>query len=46
MDIEEIFHNSGELIPTLLDDEGIPLPNEFILSKLNSSSNTRLRNLR
>ena len=48
MDIEEIFHNSGELIPILLDDEGmpIPLPNEFILSKLNSSSNTRLRNLR
>ncbi len=48
MYVEEILHDSGELIPILLDDEGmpIPLPNEFILSKLHSSSNTRLRNLR
>lgn len=48
MDIEVILHDSGELLPILLDDEGmpIPLPNEFILSKRASSSNTLIRNLR
>ena len=48
MDIEVILHESGELLPILLDDEGmpIPLPNEFILSKRASSSNTLVRNLR
>ena len=35
MDVEVILHDSGELLPILLDDDGmpIPLPNEFILSK-------------
>ena len=48
MDIEVILHESGELLPILLDDEGmpIPLPNEFILSRRASSSNTLIRNLR
>lgn len=49
IDIEVILHESGgELLPILLDDEGmpIPLPNEFILSKRASSSNTLVRNLR
>ncbi len=33
MDVEVILHDSGELLPILLDDDGmpIPLPNEFIL---------------
>lgn len=48
MKVEVISHESGELFPILLDDEGmpIPLPNEFILSKRHSSSNTLIRNLR
>lgn len=48
MDVEVILHNSGELLPILLDDDGmpIPLPNEFVLSKRNVSSNTLIRNLR
>ena len=48
MDVEIILHDSGELLPILLDDDGmpIPLPNEFILSKRHSSSNTLIRNLR
>ena len=48
MKVEVISHESGELFPILLDDEGmpIPLPNEFILSKRHVSSNTLIRNLR
>ena len=48
MDVEVILHDSGELLPILLDDDGmpIPLPNEFVLSKRNVSSNTLIRNLR
>ena len=48
MDVEVILHSSGELLPILLDDDGmpIPLPNEFILSKRHASSNTLIRNLR
>ena len=48
MDVEVILHDSGELLPILLDDDGmpIPLPNEFILSKRHVSSNTLIRNLR
>ena len=48
MNVEVILHDSGDLLPILLDDEGmpIPLPNEFILSKRHSSSNTLIRNLR
>lgn len=48
MDVEVILHDSGELLPILLDDDGmpIPLPNEFILSKRKVSSNTLIRNLR
>ena len=48
MDVEVILHDSGELLPILLDDDGmpIPLPNEFILSKRHASSNTLIRNLR
>lgn len=48
MDVEVILHDSGELLPILLDDDSmpIPLPNEFILSKRHASSNTLIRNLR
>ena len=48
MDVEVILHDSGELLPILLDGDGmpIPLPNEFILSKRHASSNTLIRNLR
>lgn len=48
MDVEVILHDSGELLPILLDDDGmpIPLPNEFILSKRHASPNTLIRNLR
>ena len=48
MDVEVVLHSSGELLPILLDDDGmpIPLPNEFILSKRHASSNTLIRNLR
>lgn len=48
MHVEVILHDSGELLPILLDDEGmpIPLPNEFILSKRYLSPNTLIRNLR
>lgn len=48
MDVEVILHDSGELLPILLDDDGmpIPLPNEFILFKRHASSNTLIRNLR
>lgn len=48
MKVDVVLHESGEFLPILLDDEGmpIPVPNEFILSKRASSSNTLIRNLR
>ena len=43
MKVDVVLHESGEFLPILLDDGGmpIPVPNEFILSKRASSSNTR-----
>lgn len=48
MEVEVILYDSGEILPILLDDVGmpIPLPNKFILLKRHSSSNTLIRNLR
>lgn len=48
MKIDVLLHESGELLPLFLDDEGmpLPLPNEFILSKRHVSSNTLIRNLK
>lgn len=48
MKVDVVLHESGEFLPILLDDGGmpIPVPNEFILSKRASSSNTLIRNLR
>lgn len=46
MDVEVILHDSGELLPILLDDDiSIPLPNEFILSKRHADSNLNFSNM-
>jgi len=46
--IEVIPHNSGDLLPILLGNDGMPIPaaNEFILSRRYLSPNTLVRNLR
>jgi hypothetical protein len=48
MKIEIISHSTGDQIPILLSRDGLPLvlPNEFILSRRNLSTNTLVRNLR
>lgn len=48
MKIETITHPSGDQLPLLLDDDGLPIPapNEFILSRRYLSTNTLVRNLR
>ena len=48
MRIKIINHKSGDLLPIIVDDDGLPIPspNEFILSRRNLSANTLLRNLR
>jgi integrase len=48
MKVETIAHESGDLLPLLLDSEGMPIPapNEFIISRRSLSPNTLTRNLR
>ncbi|HFG1810876.1 TPA: tyrosine-type recombinase/integrase [Vibrio cholerae] len=48
MKIELVTHETGEQIPMMLDDSGMPvvLPNEFILARRSLSTNTLVRNLR
>jgi len=48
MKVEIIAHESGDLLPMLLDgdDMPIPAPNEFIISRRSLSPNTLTRNLR
>ena len=48
MKIVSITHKSGDVLPILLDANGLPIPspNEFLLSRRNLSANTLLRNLR
>jgi integrase len=48
MKVETIAHESGDLLPLLLDSDGMPMPapNEFIISRRSLSSNTLERNLR
>lgn len=48
MRVEVISHESGDLLPLLLDsnDMPIPAPNEFIISRRYLSPNTLTRNLR
>ena len=48
MKVEVIVHESGDLLPILLDcdDMPIPAPNEFIISRRALSPNTLTKNLR
>lgn len=48
MHVKVVPHSSGELIPALLDEDGLPicLPNEFVLGRRALASNTLVRNLR
>jgi len=48
MKVETISHKTGDQLPILLDDDGLPIPapNEFIISRRELSSNTLVRNLR
>ena len=48
MKIEVISHPSGDQLPILVDDNGLPIPtpNEFIIGRRNLSTNTLIRNLR
>ncbi|HIC8497237.1 TPA: tyrosine-type recombinase/integrase, partial [Escherichia coli] len=48
MRIVTVSHRSGDLLPILLDGDGLPIPspNEFLLSRRNLSTNTLIRNLR
>lgn len=48
MKVETILHKSGDLLPLLIDSEGMPIPasNEFIISRRSLSPNTLVRNLR
>ncbi|MDE1465818.1 hypothetical protein [Spartinivicinus poritis] len=48
MKVVSVSHTSGDLIPLLLDENGLPIPtpNEFVLSRRTLSHNTLTRNLR
>lgn len=48
MKVDTITHQTGEQIPILIDDDGMPIPtpNEFILTRRALSPNTLVRNLR
>lgn len=48
MRVETVVHSSGDLLPILLDDDGLPIPspNEFVMGRRNLSTNTLIRNLR
>ncbi len=48
MRVETITHPSGDQLPILLDDEGMPLPtpSEFVIGRRDLATNTLVRNLR
>lgn len=48
MKIEVITHPSGDQLPMLVDNDGLPIPtpNEFIIGRRFLSTNTLIRNLR
>jgi integrase len=48
MRVEVINHPSGDQLPILLDDDGLPLPmpSEFVLGRRALGTNTLIRNLR
>lgn len=47
MRVETISHSSGNQLPILLDEDGLPIPapNEFVLSRRALATNTLTRNL-
>ena len=47
MQIENLRHPSGQIIPMLVDEAGLPIvgPNEWVLSRYQRSENTLRRNL-
>lgn len=47
MQIENLRHPSGQIIPMLVDDAGLPVvgPNEWVISRYQRSENTLRRNL-
>ena len=48
MKVKVVTHPTGEQIPIILDDDGlpIPVPNEYLLSRREKSTNTLVRNAR
>lgn len=48
MDVRVVRHPSGQNLPILLDDDGLPIPlaNEWVLQRRDLSPNTLTRNLR
>ena len=48
MDVKLVRHPSGQSLPILLDDDGLPVPlaNEWVLQRRGLSPNTLTRNLR
>ena len=48
MRVEVINHPSGDQLPILLDDDGlpVPMPSEFVLGRRAFGTNTLVRNLR
>ena len=48
MKVKVVTHPTGEQIPIILDNEGLPVPapNEYLLSRRDKSTNTLVRNAR
>lgn len=48
MDVKLVRHPSGQNLPVLIDEDGlpVPLPNEWIMHRRDLSPNTLIRNLR
>lgn len=48
MDVKLVRHPSGQNLPVLIDEDGlpIPLPNEWVMHRRDLSPNTLIRNLR
>jgi integrase len=48
MRVEVVSHPSGDQLPIILDDDGlpIPMPNEYIMGRRNLAINTLIRNMR
>lgn len=48
MRVETVVHSSGDLLPILLDDDGLPIPspNEFVMGRRNLAQIPSLKQLR